>query len=330
LASAIRIHLLHFASQQFRHERVGRSSREITTTKEGQSCSGGRSARMNNGGRYRVAAVHIAEESRVTDRRMSAVPKKSRYGRWLESVVPYPKPLAWCHTTNAFAFRDIVACGFLTPQRCHVFGEDLIYFFYGRPAYRDITNEPLRFIADSPVVVVLDPSLVTSGVRLHPFDTGAFDAKRYANWIHPRIPMRDYQLACPSDAPQRHVASLFGSNADYLRARARPPSVPFKGEFEVDSLVAMLTDRDAGQADDRRAAVELQVPHAVPMKWPYVRGLIIPDEIMDAEYVQQLLQSAGGAIDVQTYERTPLKAARDYQALLEHQAALLQARWGLG
>lgn len=141
--------------------------------------------------------------------------------------------------------------------------------------------------------------------------------------------MQDFELACPSDAPQRHVASFFGSNAEYLRLHARPPAVCFRGEFEVGSLVALLTDPRIDRADDRRTAVELQLSDPVPMKAPYVRALILPDELPQARFVQDFLQSANGLIDVQTYELTPLKPAREYQALIEQKVIALQKSWGL-
>lgn len=56
--------------------------------------------------------------------------------KWLSTVDPVAKRLAWCHTTDAFRLRKIIAEGAFSPSHCDVFDEDLLYFFYGRPAFR--------------------------------------------------------------------------------------------------------------------------------------------------------------------------------------------------
>ena len=254
---------------------------------------------------------------------------RSRFWRWLRTVAPFPKLLAWCHTTDAFALRAIVETGSFRLALCPVFSEELLYFFYGRPAYRFKDQAALNLTCKAPVVILLAPELLYQGKRMFPFDTGAFSEKRYAAYIHDSMQMSDFELECPSDAPQRHVTSFFGSNIDYLRVRARAPAVGCMGEFEAESMTALLTDRNISAADDRRTALELQSNEVIPFTHPIVRGLIIPDELLKAPFIRKLISSPSFKIDVCTYPLAHMKPAREYQVFLEERAIELQQLWEL-
>lgn len=256
--------------------------------------------------------------------------RDSRFWTWLQNNSPYPKSLAWCHNTDGWALRELFESGFFTPRPCSVFREDLLYFFYGRPAYRHTENAPLRISGRAPVALILDPDLIAHGKRLFPFDSGAFADKRYANWMHPKMQLADFEMACPSDAPQRHVASFFGSNSAYLRLRGQRPSASLAGEFEVDSLLALLTDQSIEHADDRRVSIELQVAAPVPLRHPTLLAMILPDELMNAPFIQSFRAGPGSEVDMLFYPLSPLKKGTDYQVPIEERAMELQESWGWG
>ncbi len=253
----------------------------------------------------------------------------SRVWRWLGNVPPYPKTLAWCHTTDAYLLRSIIEGGSFTPRLCPVFGEELLYFFYGRPAFRHSPYRLLGIGARAPVVVVLAPDLVASGKRLFPFDSGAFDQKRYAKWMHSDMQLPDFEMACHEYAPQRHVAAFFKTNIDYLRVKFCTPTLPFHGEHEVGSIIAMLTDSDIASADDRRLALELQVGDPLPFTPPTIRALILPEEFLQAPYVDAYLKGPGTGISIATYDLQPLKQGKEYQNSLAERAKEFNQNWGL-
>jgi hypothetical protein len=204
-----------------------------------------------------------------------------------------------------------------------------MYFFYGRPAYRMAPTSQLRTRAVQPVVLVFRSDLLLQGTRLYPFDTGAFAGKRYEEWMHSGMSMSDFLLECPSDAPQRHIAAFFGSNANYLRLKAQKPSLPYEDEFEVDALVAMLTDPNITNADDRRIAIELQSSRPLAVTAENIRALIVPLELQQAGFMRSFLAGAGAGIEVCSYEPSQWKLAGEYQGLLEERARDLQEKWGL-
>lgn len=248
----------------------------------------------------------------------------SHLWQWLTNIPANPALLAWCHTTDGYAFRSMVHSGFFAPNPCPVFGEDLLYFFYGRPAFR--LSDTIGMNARAPVIVVLDPSLICRGKRLFPFDTGAFAKKRFQKWVHDNMQLADFELACTDEAPRRHVQSFFGTNKAYLYVKPANPPLPYEGEFEVESIVSMLTDRDSEQSDDRRLAIELQVDEPVPFDVSSVLALIFPDELRQAAWLDSYLKGSGAGIEILTYVLQPLKKASDYQVSLEEKAIEVQER----
>lgn len=140
--------------------------------------------------------------------------------------------------------------------------------------------------------------------------------------------LTDFEMACPSDAPQRQVNSFFGSNGAYLRLEARRPADPLDGEFEVESLAALLTDPTIRDADDRRVAIELQLDFPVPFVYPQVRAIIMPDQFKTAIYVDAYLNGPGRGVVPVFYPMSPMKRALDYQVPIEEFAIRLQQSWG--
>ncbi len=251
----------------------------------------------------------------------------SRLWKWLRKVSPYSKELAWCHTTDAYRLRTIIEQGHLTPQRCNVFKEDLLYLFYGRPAFRREEDKTLRQGAKAPVVIVFSPNLISKGVRLFPFDSGAFK-DRYTDWMHASMQLDHFELKCSIDVPQRHVAAFFRTNTEYMRLNSTAPKTPYVGEFEVEAIVNMLADSSATSADDRRLAVELQVGEKIQFDNSSILALIVPDEIQQAPFFNNFFSTYGKGIQLVTYRFAALRNAGHYQSKLEDSAYGIQQELG--
>lgn len=220
----------------------------------------------------------------------------------------------------------MVTCGVLSPRRCEVFEQDLLYLFYGRPAFRRSEGKQVRQTAKAPVVLLLSPDTANRGVRMFPFDSGAFSG-RYDDWVHRGMKLQDFEMQCSLEAAQRHVQAFYSNNMHYVRMAPRTPSFSYIGDFEVEALVHMLADPSVNAADDRRLAIELQLDESVSLSSPSVIGVILPDELTHATWVRPFLQS-NPEVEVLTYELSSLHTAGHYLALLEERAVNLQARRG--
>lgn len=259
---------------------------------------------------------------------IKSIGKPSPLWKWLSTIDPVKNRLAWCHTTDAFRLRNIILEGFFRPSYCKVFDEKLLYLFYGRPAFRRGESNQIRLSSKAPIAVIFSPSLIDLGRRIYPFDSGAFSC-HYKQWMHPGMQLKDFELACSQDAPQRSVAAFFGTNHDYLRANSALPPKPYKGEFEVESVVELLKDPSIQDADDRRLAIELQVGEDIAFNSKSILALVIPDELEEATWFESFLAGSGKGIEVSTYKTMLLRRAGDYQALLEDRALDIQEVRGM-
>jgi len=252
-----------------------------------------------------------------------------RLWNWVKSVKPHPKALAWCHTTRAYDFRDMVESGECRIQPCTVFSEDLLYFFYGRPAYR-VGNHSMRDSAELPDILLFDPSLVDTGKRLYPFDSGAVEGDRMSERRPRGMTLGNFALECGSDPVKRFVAAFYESNDHYLKTQVRKDIKKevkkYGGEFEVTFLIQVLQDAGIGKVDDRIMAVELQVATSIRLDSPALMGVIYPDELEEAEWFTPFFRERGIRWD--RYEPHPAKVTMEYQAQLEKQARDIQASMG--
>lgn len=255
-----------------------------------------------------------------------------RLWNWLKDVPPCDKALVWCHTTNAIRFRAMADSGECKVRRCGVFDEDLLYFFYGRPAYR-MEDVPMAKAASQPVVLLFDPLLVDSGKRLYPFDSGAFHDNRLDRWMDPEMELPAFALKCGSEGATRFVAAFFESNDNYLRTQVRKDLKQYGGEFEVSALVRLFVaaaDCNPDQpADDRRMALELQFDKTVSLRSAALMGVIYPDELVQAKWFKSFQAECKDDVVWTSYSPHPSKLASQYQGLLEDRARAMQEQLGV-
>lgn len=242
--------------------------------------------------------------------------QEASYWQWLRKTAPSNDRLKWCHRTDAFALRGIINSGSVAPRMCNIFQEPLIYLFYGRPAYRSNEFQQLRLAAKAPVIIIFNNKIECSGVRLFPFDSGAFDS-RYDQWRHQDMQLSGFCMPCGQDAAERHVAEFFGSRKKYLSMEAVRPQRSYAGEFEVEAIAEILNDKSSVPADDRRLAIELQVNRTLMLQSDETFAVIIPESISDAEWFTRWSEGPGAGIIVKTYQLRPLHTAGHYQAALE-------------
>jgi len=224
-------------------------------------------------------------------------------------------------------FRSILAAGYLSLNPCPVFGEDLLYFFYGRPAYRRAAN-PVTTSARAPMVFVLRPDAVKSLRRVFPFDSGAFP-HRYSLWLAHGMTLDDFALDPDPISALRHVSAFFATNRQYWNCE--PASLPAAAgaEMEVETLFRVFQDtRPPEDLDDRRHAVEAQFDWQVPVDDKHILAIVLPAQSLDHKEIKDFRSSAGMGIEFVGYELNRHKSATEYQALLEGYAKDIQEKRG--
>jgi hypothetical protein len=145
--------------------------------------------------------------------------------RNLVSATNQPCPrLPLVHSTDSYVLEDVLSAGAIAPQECNVFtGEALIYFFYGRPAFRpNLDAAPTGLKHYFPVCLLFKPDWTTRVKRIFPFDSGAFQNGLYGAFLHPRMKLGDFGLEADMATPGKIVAKFFGSNPAYLVGNPEP------------------------------------------------------------------------------------------------------------
>jgi hypothetical protein len=182
------------------------------------------------------------------------------------STLPLALPIV--HVTSARGFRAIVDTGALLPTPCTVFGEDVLYFFYGGGFYRP-RNQQTQNREELPVALVFDPSLLRRDLRFYPCDTGALGSGRIcckaATDLEPFRERLKVDGHCDPDVPCKLVSHVFGDNARYLRGEVDPECVnkpdPFPAMYEL-----LTTDLTPLGVDHRQSVVECQTRAPISLR----------------------------------------------------------------
>lgn len=181
--------------------------------------------------------------------------------RTITASQPLDQPeLPLVHTTRCEYLGQIIVAKALEPQTCSRFSEKLIYFFYGRPAYRSTKgSKPSEPIDLCPVCFVFKSSAVagTSVRRVFPCDTGAIKEKVF----EPEIQWGDLselELDPTVESARKLVGLCFQSNANYFFGKLKPRVTPDTGSV-FERLCLLINKAPTERADDRRSAIEVQV-----------------------------------------------------------------------
>ena len=111
--------------------------------------------------------------------KMSKRKADGRFRKFVDAQNDSSLPLPLVHTTSAYSFADLCDGDSIDPRYCKWFKKDLIYLFYGRPAYRTEEAEFTDLSFNWPIIFVFDPEKIDGITSIYPFDTGAFFLNLY-------------------------------------------------------------------------------------------------------------------------------------------------------
>ena len=220
------------------------------------------------------------------------------------------------HTTSAYRSKGILRAGALEPQPCDVFkGENLTYFFYGRPSYKRESKNQISKYWELPVVFIMNYSSVKIR-RIYPFDTGAFLRNYYPDFIG-MTPLQEFELDSTIDAPQRLVGSFFVNAERYFRLKPRMKN-DFLNRFQVDVMeeeVRALHDLTAHfdeKIDDRRFSIEIQTAESTDLGGQ-VMAVVFPEEYAESDEFVDMVYKLGA--EPLIYPSYPLKQEMYYHTI---------------
>jgi hypothetical protein len=218
---------------------------------------------------------------------------KRDFAALVKNAPPSPVALPLTHVTDGYSFRDIIARGALMPTPCDVFGESLLYLFYGRPAYRAAAElESNGSEAYWPVCFVLEPDAVDAK-RIYPFDSGAFHHNRFSRFMYHRMIKEDFELDTNPETPGKLVRLFWQNERAYFDADGASSFAPSTFEFEAKAYRDLIADRGRAPFDERNSAVELQVDAQLDLPGKTI-AVVLPYEFASVDMISKI--AALGAI----------------------------------
>lgn len=207
-------------------------------------------------------------------------------------ATPAKPVLPLIHMTDGYCMRLILDQEELAPQDCPILQHPALYFSYGRPSFRpNGKGLPTALTSLAPVCFVIDAAAVPIS-KAFPFDSGAFARKMFAASTHPKMQLKHFALAASLDRPQQVVETFFGSNAKYFDNIPKKDLPHAALQFEVESFLALLGDKQSETYDDRISAVEIIADKSVLLKGA-VKALVFPGQFLEDDTFKSALSALG-------------------------------------
>jgi hypothetical protein len=199
------------------------------------------------------------------------------------------------HSTLVEYFRLVAQAGKLQPRDCPVFGEPLIYLFYGRPAYRSTRGAmPDTTIQCCPVCFIFKPTfLKVHPARIYPFDTGAAKGGRFEPLITP-ADTDDFKMHPALKSVQRFTHAFFETNGDYFLGRPREGLTIPADEEAARKYYSFVSHEGPEHYDDRRSAVEFQYDKPISLRG-MLWAVALPTSFLQQEGIRRTIVSEWGA-----------------------------------
>lgn len=218
---------------------------------------------------------------------------KNNFRRFINNLESLQTHIPFVHSTDAYSLKDILENKSIDPQSCGIFtGEELIYLFFGRPAFRPNLQEESASLAHyAPVCLILKKDFRISTRRAFPFDSGAFQKNLYGSFMHKKMKLGDFSLDFDSGIPGKVVNFFFGSVERYMIGKAKAEIEIDSSEFEVYSYHALLNFRESNEIDSRSSAIEFQTSSKIMVE-EAVAAVVLPQSFVDGS-IGDILNNAG-------------------------------------
>lgn len=204
-----------------------------------------------------------------------------RFNEFVSQAPPVLPVLPVFHTCDGFDFAKILVDSKLDVSLCPTFKKPLLYFFYGKPAYRpskdDLATKAPAFM---PIAIALRPDSLRKLEQVAPFDTGAYAKGLYSSFMHHEMKCEDFLLNPDLQMPGRVVSRFFGSNLKYYFGLPTAIDIP-PLQFEATSYQDLIHDASKGKSDDRRTSIELQCGGSLVLDSSSVLFVVLPNVFLD-------------------------------------------------
>jgi hypothetical protein len=223
------------------------------------------------------------------------MPNNARFAQFIENHKATLPILPAVHSTNVNNFGKIIDAGILTLSTCPCYNEDILYCFYGKPAYKitRAVEAATRLLGDATVSFVFDLSSLPTPHRSFALDTGASFGHRYDEYLPNGVLMEDFALPVATGSISKFVTAFFGDNKNYFVGRARRDISPAALDRVSESYEAIIQAAVSLNFDDRACTCELQFTEPISMHSARLMTIVVPDRLYDDVEVRKKIKVLG-------------------------------------
>jgi hypothetical protein len=137
--------------------------------------------------------------------------------------------------------------------------DNLIYLFYGKPAYRLKRGSNLAtiFLGDAAVCFVLNTMKLPKLHRVFALDTGASFGKRYDDYFPGGISIDDFELDANCNSGAKLVKAFFHDNEKYVNGVVKSGITVTGLDVVSDAYKGILSTPVSSSFDERACTCEL-------------------------------------------------------------------------
>jgi len=176
---------------------------------------------------------------------------------------------------------------------CREYGEDLVYLFYGKPAFKSSNTLSSRAEYLMPLCFMINHDFVTNMRRAVAFDSGAYNKGLYKDHLHAGMQLREFHLTPEKDSLRKMVQYFYGTNEQYFEGVAKEPADFDPVHAPVVSYLSMLRSMHQTGFDDRKGSLEVQVDYEIPLHSDAIGAVILPKHLSLSMQVRSKLHDQG-------------------------------------
>jgi hypothetical protein len=243
-----------------------------------------------------MGRIKVERNSYQFTLRASGAAGVTSFSDYVQKEAMAPAELPMVHTTEYFRLASIQTSNTLQANTCMIFKEPLLYFFYGRPAYRDASQTtPTRDVGFYPICFVFRPDTIgKKAKRLYPFDTGASQSGLYEPAIKRTQAIADYPVPAVAESARKIVRCFFDTDEQYLSNKPKPGLSFSPAEDTVKSYYDLINGGGDPNCDDRYSAVEIQIAASLDIRLD-IMAIVLPTCFLEDATLASTILKAWGA-----------------------------------